>query len=353
MNADATKRRGLGRGLSALLGDEPNDIAELDRMRGQKSVSIDLLKPGRYQPRRHMDDASIRDLAESVKAKGILQPILVRRHPAEPGRFEIIAGERRWRAAQLAQLHDVPIIVKDLDDRETLEIALIENLQRENLSPIDEAEGYQRLMDEFKHTQEELAHSLGKSRSHVANTLRLLGLPEAVKALVDNNTISAGHARALLKASDPVAAAQLVAKRGLSVRQTEKLVQKAAKTAAGRKEIKPKDADTIALERDISNLLGLKVSIAFHGKEGSLTVHYRTLDQLDDILHRLSQGGHAAGRPKADDDLIPDTTLEDDLAAMQAGAEHAEDAPIDHDDPLSAILNANNGHAGDNGGKGI
>lgn len=324
--SEPSKRRNLGRGLSALLGDNPDDLTELDKVRGQKTIAVDLLRPGRYQPRRHMDDGAIKDLADSIRAKGILQPILVRRHPGEAGAFEIIAGERRWRAAQVAQLHDVPVIVKDLSDQETLEIALIENLQRESLSPLEEADAYQRLMDEFSHTQEALAQAVGKSRSHVANTLRLLGLPNDVKAMLDDGRLTAGHARALLKAKDPATVAHMVAKRGLNVRQTEKLVQKATMVADGRKVVRDKDADTIALERDISNLLGLKVEIAFHGKTGSLTIHYGTLDQLDDILHRLSHGARGAAHgANGDDDLIPESTIEEDLAALDAGAALSED----------------------------
>lgn len=292
--AEIKKRKNLGRGLSSLLGEEKNeDFGELDKIRQYKSVPIEHLRPGRYQPRQHMDQQLIDDLAASIKDKGVLQPILVRRlEDNDETPFEIIAGERRWRASQLAQLHEVPIIIKDLDDQSAFEIALIENLQREDLSPLEEAEAYRRLMEEFSHTQEVLAKSVGKSRSHVANTMRLLGLPEPVKIMLEDGTLSAGHARALLKATDPVAAARQVAKKGLNVRQTEALVQKQdePKPAVSSRVPAEKDADTLALEHDLTNALGLKVEIKDKGHGGQLVLHYGTLEQLDDILHRLSSG---------------------------------------------------------------
>lgn len=296
--AEEGKRRNLGRGLSALLGEESEDYAELDRLRVSKLVPIDEVRPGRYQPRHRIDDDSIRDLAQSIRQKGILQPLLVRRHPDEANVFEIITGERRWRAAQMAEVHQVPVIIKDLSDQETLEVALVENLQRQDLSPLEEAEGYRQLMDEFSHTQELLAKAVGKSRSHVANTMRLLSLPDPVKKMLDAGVLSAGHARALLNAADPVGLARKVAKGDLNVRQTERLVKGKGPGAKPGKPAPPKDADTIALERDLETLLGLKVEIKFRGKDGSLTIHYESLDQLDDILHRLSRGaflGKAAG----------------------------------------------------------
>jgi ParB family chromosome partitioning protein len=298
------KRRGLGRGLSALLGEDEADLVELDKVRSSKTVAVELIHPGRFQPRHGFDEDRINDLVESIKEKGILQPILVRRDPENRNHYEIIAGERRWRAAQLAQLHEVPVIVKDLSDGEALEVALVENLQRQDLSPLEEADGYRRLMDEFEHTQEDLAKAVGKSRSHVANMMRLLGLPDAVKEMVEKGQLTAGHARALLAAGDPIVVARKVAAKGLNVRQTEKLVQaesgaKGKKTPAG-KSGKGVDADTAALERDLGNLLGLKVNIKFHGQGGGqLIIHYSSLEQLDDVLHRLSQP-HA----KKDDDGI-------------------------------------------------
>lgn len=249
-------------------------------------------------PRKEFDQQAIDDLAESIREKGIIQPILVRKHPDDPELFEIIAGERRWRAAQQAQLHDVPILVKAFTDREALEVALVENLQRQDLSPLEESEGYQRLMDEFQHTQEDLAKAVGKSRSHVANMMRLLALPDPVKNMLREGKLTAGHARALLNAENPEVLAERVVSRGLNVRQTEKLAmtegkkQPRKKTSAAR--AADKDADTLALERDLSQLLGLNVSIIFAGRGGTLAIEYDTLEQLDDILHRLSGGVHRA-----------------------------------------------------------
>jgi ParB family chromosome partitioning protein len=287
----AEKRRNLGRGLSALLGEDTSPA----QAGGARQIAIEKLHPGRYQPRRTMGEAELQDLAQSIRELGVLQPILVREDPDRPGNYEIIAGERRWRAAQLAQLHEVPVLVKVLSNKETLEVALVENLQREDLSPLEEAVGLQRLMDEFGHTQEALAKAVGKSRSHVANMLRLLGLPDAVKAMVDKGDLSAGHARALLSAAAPEALARQVVDQGLSVRQTEQLVQRAAavKSSGARRGPKEKDADTRALETDLSDLLGLRVAIAAKGREGSVTLYYKSLDQLDGLLQRLS--GQAAG----------------------------------------------------------
>jgi ParB family chromosome partitioning protein len=282
------KRRTLGRGLSALLGDSAEDYAQLDRLRAVRTVAVDQLHPSPYQPRRRMDEDDLRDLAQSITEKGVLQPILVRRAAAEDGGFEIIAGERRWRAAQMAHLHEVPVVIRELSDREALEIALIENLQRQDLTAIEEAEGYRRLMEEFAHTQEALARAIGKSRSHVANTLRLLSLPAPVKVLLDTGELTAGHARALIGASDPESLAKVVLKRGLNVRQTEQLASARRPGATPRA---AKDPATQALEADLSAVLGLKAEIRFRGGGGMLVLHYATLDQLDDILHRLRHGG--------------------------------------------------------------
>jgi ParB family transcriptional regulator, chromosome partitioning protein len=279
------KRRGLGRGLSALFGEESDDHAAGDRQRVGKTVPIGFLRAGRFQPRHRFDDDGLRALAQSIREKGVLQPLLVRRHPDHANGYEIIAGERRWRAAQLAQLHEVPVIVKELDDRAALEIALVENIQRADLTALEEAEGYRRLLAEFGHTQEALAISVGKSRSHVANMMRLLTLPDPVKQLLDSGALSAGHARALLGAADPAALAREIVRRGLNVRQAEGLVKK-GKTKRG-KATPAKDADTVALERDLANLLGLKVAISFGGRGGALTIHYRTLEQLDEVIRRL------------------------------------------------------------------
>ena len=279
------KRRNLGRGLSALLGGGAEDYAALEKPQTMRTVPIDLVRPGRIQPRRRMDMGPIRQLAHSIAEKGILQPLLVRRHAEEAGAFEIVAGERRWRAAQMARLHEIPVVVKEFSDSEALEIALVENLQREDLSPLEEAEAYKRLMEEFSHTQEALSKAMGKSRSHVANMLRLLGLPGPVKEMLDRGELTAGHARALLRADDPRALARKVVGRDLNVRQAEKL-------ARGAKPRRPaaKDADTAAIERDLTSLLGLKVEIRPCGVGGTLKLHYTSLEQLDDVLHRLSHG---------------------------------------------------------------
>ncbi len=287
------KRRNLGRGLSALFGEESDDIAAADRQRVGKSVPIGFLRAGRFQPRHRFDDDALRALADSIREKGVLQPLLVRRHPDAANSYEIIAGERRWRAAQLAQLHEVPVIIKELDDRAALEIALVENIQRADLTVLEEAEGYRRLMAEFGHTQEALATAVGKSRSHVANMMRLLGLPEPVKQLLDSGELSAGHARALLNAVDPAGMAREIVRRGLNVRQAE-LLAKSGKTARHRT-APAKDADTAALERDLTNLLGLKVAISFAERGGALTIHYRTLEQLDDVIRRLHHDPVGAG----------------------------------------------------------
>lgn len=293
------KRRNLGRGLSALLGDSgvaaaaaaaqnPNTATAAGKPAGLRTLPIGQLQPGKFQPRRQFDEAAIADLVESVRTKGVLQPILVRPYQ---GAYEIIAGERRWRAAQRAQLHEVPVIIRELTDKEALEVALVENLQRQDLTALEEAEGYRRLVEEFEHTQEELAKAVGKSRSHVANMMRLLALPDPVKALLDDGKLSAGHARALLTAGDPVGLAQQVVDKQLNVRQTEKLAAEGGKPkGAGGRPAKgsDKDADTAALERDLTEALGVKVTITAQGRGGELTIHYGSLEQLDDILSRLT-----------------------------------------------------------------
>jgi len=316
--ANEGRRRNLGRGLSALLGEDDGAGGPPGGPRPPRMVPVDLLRPSRFQPRHSMNDEQLQELAQSIADKGILQPLLVRRDPDGTGNcYEIIAGERRWRAAQLAQVHEVPVIVRELEDREALEIALIENLQREDLSALDEADGYRRLKDEFAYTQAALAAALGKSRSHVANTLRLLNLPDAVKEMVERGMLTAGHARALLNARDPVGLARAVARRALNVRQTEKLVQAESRPPRTRRPAS-RDPDTVALERELSDRLGLKVGIRFRNGAGSVTIHYGTLEQFDDILHRLSRHGAGGQRPAAgpafgDGDRVgPDTTRVDD-----------------------------------------
>lgn len=282
---DETRRRGLGRGLSALLGDEPETVDAPPA--ASLMVRIDALRPGRFQPRHRFDGEAIAALTQSVREKGVLQPLLVRHLPGSGDSYEIIAGERRWRAAQAAQLHEVPVVLRDIGDREALEIALIENLQRESLSALEEASAYQRLMQDFENTQDMIADAVGKSRSHVANMIRLLELPEPVKQLLDEGKLTAGHARALLTAQDPVSLAQDAVRRGLSVRVVERLAKRPLKPAA--RLAGTKDADTRAAEQALSQSLGLAVKIEWHGTGGSLSVRFRTLDQLEDVVRRLGQ----------------------------------------------------------------
>lgn len=302
MTMEDTKKRGLGRGLSALFEDEENN-AYGDVMKPSK-LNIAHLRPGTYQPRRHFDDSAIEQLAESIRAHGVLQPLLVR--PIGEDEYEIIAGERRWRASQAAKLHEVPVIIQDLTDEEALEIALIENLQRQDLTPLEEADGYKQLIDKFGHTQEKLAQQLGKSRSHIANMMRLLSLPVEVKAMLEEGLITSGHARALLTADDPLAIANRVVAEGLNVRQTERLAsgkeiakdpQDTVAEATGKPVAndapREKDEDTLALEREMTNTLGMKLSIDQRGKGGRLSVDYKDLDQLDELLARLRQDPHA------------------------------------------------------------
>ncbi|MDE0540241.1 MAG: ParB/RepB/Spo0J family partition protein [Rhodospirillales bacterium] len=342
--ADDGKRSNLGRGLDALLGDDPGRPAGDADARFARMAPIETLRPGRHQPRRHFPEADIDELAASIRELGILQPLLVRSLGPEgdgpPEAYEIIAGERRWRAAQRAKLHEVPVIERQLSDAEALEIALVENLQREDLSPVDEAQGYRRLADEFGHTQEDLARILGKSRSHIANMLRLLNLPDGVKALLDGGGISPGHARALLAARDPAAAAKAVVRRGLNVRQTERLIQKenapAGSSAAGAPD---KDVDTIALERELAALLGLRVEIRPAGESGSLTVHYDTLEQLDHVLDRLRYGtaerpaGQPAEQPALEKDMEKEMTLEEREEFILS----QKNPPIAHEDVLAHL----------------
>ncbi len=293
--ARGTAGRGLGRGLSALFGDDETPAAAPQKQDNLRTLPIEQLKPSRFQPRRHFDAENLEALTQSVREKGILQPILVRHDPADPNRYEILAGERRWRAAQAAQLHEIPVILREIDDRGASEIALIENIQRQDLNAIEEGEGYRRLIEEFGHTQEELGRALGKSRSHIANTMRLLNLPDEVRAMVIDGRLSAGHARALVVSRDPLALAQRVVSDGLSVRQIEAALraEKQASESGPAKvaKVKTKDANVAALEKELAQLFGLKVTIAAEGEAGSLTIHYRTLDQLDDVLKKLRAEG--------------------------------------------------------------
>lgn len=290
--------RGLGRGLSALMADVAEtapdgteDGSAPAPRRADQMLPIEQIRPNPDQPRRRFTPEQLDDLANSIREKGVIQPLIVRRSGSDAGIFEIVAGERRWRAAQMAQLHAVPALVRDYSDTEALEVAIIENIQRADLNAIEEAAGYRDLMDRFGHTQEKLAEALGKSRSHIANMMRLLGLPEDVRALLEEGQLTAGHARALITAEDPSALAKRVVAKGLSVRETERLAKgpRPAKTGTEAPKQREKDADTIALENDLSAALGMKVIIDHKlGQEsGSLTVRYDTLEALDDLCSKL------------------------------------------------------------------
>jgi len=293
MAPDEGRRRGLGRGLSALLGDAPaEDGTQPEASRVARMIPVELLQPSPYQPRRHFDDEAFAALVGSVKEKGVLQPLLVRADPNAPGRFEIVAGERRWRAAQQARLHEVPAVVKELSDRDTLEVALVENLQREDLTPLEEAEAYRRLMEEFGHTQEVLARAVGKSRSHVANMMRLLGLPEPVRRMLDEGQISAGHARTLINSEEPLDLAREIVRRGLNVRQAEDLARKEGHAPSQAKPgaMAPKDPNIAALEHDLSEALGLKVIVKTKSSgAGKVSIQYDAPEQLDDVIRRLKR----------------------------------------------------------------
>ena len=283
-----SKKPHLGRGLSALLGADAEAVLEPS---AQRNVPIEYLHPGKYQPRGKFDESELKELAQSIRENGVLQPILVRADRNRGG-LEIVAGERRWRAAQLAQLHEVPVIERTFDDREALEIALVENVQREDLTPIEEADAYGRLMTEFRYTQEVLSEKIGKSRSSIANLLRLRDLPAMVRVMLGDGRLSEGHGRALLGALDPEGMANEIVAKGLNVRQVEDLVKRekkrpkfrSPKTAAK----STKDADTRALEHDLSLKLGLKVEIEFDGKGGRVVLHYTSLDQLDGVVEKLN-----------------------------------------------------------------
>jgi ParB family chromosome partitioning protein len=282
---------GLGRGLSSLLGEVAQEAPVSGGVApprgGIQMMPVSSIEPHLDQPRRHFDEEALEELAASIRTRGLIQPIVVRPHGH---RYQIVAGERRWRAAQRAKLHEVPVIVRDFDDAETLEVALLENIQRRDLNAIEEAEGYRRLIREFGHTQEVLGKLVHKSRSHIANLLRLLDLPEGVRQLVESGQLSMGHARALIGASDPEALARDAVERGLSVREVEKLARfgKPGRERQGRLEIKGADADIEALERQLGDMLGLKVKITHRPDGGIVGLSYSTLDQLDMICQRLS-----------------------------------------------------------------
>lgn len=377
----ATKpRQNLGRGLDALFGEAAAEAPvsanapeqqnnDLNQQVNETSASastpapgpkggltelpVEHMAPSRLQPRRVFDEAQIDELAVSVRDKGVLQPLLVREAP--DGTYEIIAGERRWRAAQKAQVHQVPVIIKDFTDTEVLEVALVENLQRADLTPLEEAEGYQRLIAEFGHTQEVLANLMGKSRAHVANMLRLLSLPGMVKDLIDEGKLTMGHARALIGVPDAGYLAKRVVEKGLSVRQVEKLVKKhgkpgrKTKVGASASAANAKDADTKALETQLEEALGLSVDIAFDGKGGTLTLAYSDLEQLDDVIARLMVARKSPRLQGMDRD--PNVLDIEEVLAKRSGAfqpdhslESASDVP--HPDPRQDDVGSEGGSDG-------
>ncbi len=281
------QRKGLGRGLSALMSDVNLRPESEGPRRADTRLPVEKLRPNPDQPRKDFEPSALESLADSLRQKGVIQPLVVR---PQGDYFEIVAGERRWRAAQIAQLHDVPVVIRELDDTEVLEVAIIENIQREDLNAIEEAQGLKQLIDRFGHTQEKVAEALSKSRSHVTNLLRLLSLPDEVQKMVREDVISAGHARALITAPDPVRLARRVAEQGLSVRETERLVRNGdpAKEPQKEREVSEKDADTRALEADLSAHLGMPVKIDHRGGGGTLVISYRSLDDLDRLCALLS-----------------------------------------------------------------
>ncbi len=299
MTKSKPNKRGLGRGLSALMADiDMNSPAPGAEARGAQKpdmlVPIEKLNPNPDQPRRSFSQADLADLAASIREKGIIQPLLVRADPRNPEDYQIVAGERRWRAAQLVNLHEVPVLLRDFNDTEVIEVAIIENIQRADLNPVEEAAGYRQLMDRFGHTQEKLAEALGKSRSHIANLLRLLNLPDEVQTWLREGKLTAGHARALVTAENPTDLARKVISRGLSVRQTEALAKKPGAESGVQKKTREnrseKDADTRALELDLTASLGMDVKIDHRagGESGMVSIRYKTLEELDELCQILA-----------------------------------------------------------------
>ena len=287
------KKKGLGKGLAALIGEKESLVNDINKtndisnqnLRQSDEIPIEFLHPNKNQPRKLFDEEKIDELSQSIKQKGLILPILVKK--IDENNYQIIAGERRWRASQKAGLHDVPVIIKNLDDKEILEIALIENMQREDLNPIEEAEGIARLQDEFKYTQEELSNILGKSRPQISNTIRLLKLPQKVKEFVQNKTLSAGHARALVGLEDSYAIAQVAIKKNMNVRQLETYISY-VKNKRGKKDNKTKDPNILSLENEITQMLGLIIKIDHKDSEkGKLEIFYNNLEQLDDLIKKL------------------------------------------------------------------
>lgn len=293
MNDDLSKRR-LGRGLAALIGemDQPTPVdAAKPAINPDRLAPIEFISRNPRNPRRYFDEAELHDLASSIRQHGIVQPVVVRTVLAD--RYEIIAGERRWRAAQLAGLVEIPVIVRDVDDKTALEIAIVENVQRADLNPLEEAMGYEQLIAEHGYTQNDLGEIIGKSRSHVANSLRLLKLPDPVRDMLAGGSLSAGHARALVSTSDPTTLARTIVSKGMSVRDAERLAQNDIKAqndprpAGARRD--EKDSDTLALERTLSDTLGLDVSINHRGSGGQVKISYKSLEQLEEICRLLER----------------------------------------------------------------
>jgi ParB family chromosome partitioning protein len=327
------KERGLGRGLDALFGDEEAGSKEDEGLGSAEATStflnLDQLEPNQSQPRQDFNEKPLGELAESIVTHGILQPILVRPKEGYPGKYQIIAGERRWRAAQMARLHEVPVIVKNTDDSETLQVALIENLQREDLNPLEEASSYRNLIERFGFNQERLAAVLGKSRSNVANTIRLLSLPDSVQTYLWEGKITAGHARAILSAKNQEELAREIVDKGLSVREAEKLANESVgrkpKASSGEtRGAAPKDPDILALEEELSNSLGMKVFISSKGEAGSVKIIFKNLDQFDDLLHRLSSSSA--------DVVIEDTMLD--------ASRYPDEITIEDEMPIGDIISA-------------
>jgi ParB family chromosome partitioning protein len=285
-------RSRLGRGLAALIGDVGDETKVVERARGARKAPIEFVKANPRNPRRNFSDEELGELADSIKQRGIIQPIVVRAIKGANDQYEIVAGERRWRAAQRAGLHEVPIITVEVSDAEALELAIIENVQRADLNPLEEAMGYQSLIDQYKHSQADVAKFVGKSRPHIANTLRLMQLPDSVKALINSGQLTAGHARALVGQPNADELARDIVSRGLNVRQVEALTQQSdgkGPARVGKGKPKGKDADTMALERRVSDALGLNVTIEHRGKGGTVHVSYADLEQMEEVLRRLER----------------------------------------------------------------
>lgn len=293
MSDDQSKKR-LGRGLAALIGEMDNaeNKPAVPTISPDQKLPIEFVVRNAANPRQNFDNDDLADLARSIRKHGIVQPIVVRKIGSD--KYEIIAGERRWRAAQQAELSDIPVLIRDVDDKTALEIAIVENVQRSDLNPLEEALGYEQLMSHYGYTQNDLGEVIGKSRSHVANSLRLLKLPDSVRQMLVDGQLSAGHARALVSTSDPLALAKLIVENGLSVRDAERLAQEDINGGSAeqvKKQALPKDADTVALERSLSDVLGLKVQLNHQGEKGKLQINYKSLEQLDSICKLLGVAG--------------------------------------------------------------